>query len=312
MDVSDDLLQSEGWERFQRALGRRTERVGGVLRIRMPLPLGLSYWYSPRGGTASSRQPQATSTYCETLCVIADGPRALFSRGEFTEEQLAACSLQLAAPAVTRRQVEPEWTWRTSLDGSDGELLARMHEKHRYNIRVAMRHGVGVRRQTSGTFGDKAWRLLQETAKRQGISTHPRSYYETMMRVLPDTKLYIAEHDGAPLAAAIVAHYGDTATYLHGGSSYEHRQHMAPHLLHWTAMRAARDAGMRWYDWGGTSPPRAGMENGEWRMENSDWAGITRFKCGFGGEAVHHSPTRDLVFRPRWYRMLSWLARLRP
>ncbi len=38
---------------------------------------------------------------------------------------------------------------------------------------------------------------------------------------------------------------------------------------------------------------------------------MTRFKHGFGGEAVHHPPTMDLVFRPNWYRLLSLLARLR-
>ncbi|MDO8599272.1 MAG: peptidoglycan bridge formation glycyltransferase FemA/FemB family protein, partial [bacterium] len=222
----------------------------------------------------------------------------------------------LSTPLVLRRALEPEWTWRTSLDGTDDALLARMHEKHRYNVRLAERRGVGVRRQpaptmasgASATFGDDAWRLLQETARRQGISTHPRRYYETMLRELPQTTLYIAEREDEALAAAIVAYHGDTATYLHGGSSHAHRQHMAPHLLHWSAMRAARDAGMRWYDWGGVQPQ---IPDSRFQIPNSTWSGITRFKQGFGGEAVRHPPTRDLVFRPGWYRMLSWLARIR-
>lgn len=329
MGMTDgDLLQSEGWERFQRVLGRKTERVDGVLVIRMPLAFGWSYWYSPRGVIA--REPRDRSNPGHTV----------FWRAEFDPE-LSTLHSPLPTPLVLRRALEPEWTWRTSLEGTDDEILGRMHEKHRYNVRLAQKRGVVVRtisfssssrvepqrnREISGDRSEISplrslpahsgrndewqndfhvcWSLLQETATRQGIGTHPRAYYVTMLRELPRTTLWIAEHGGVAIACAIVTYHGDTATYLHGGSSHAHRQHMAPHLLHWQAMCDARDAGMRWYDWGGISPPRAGVES-------SDWSGMTRFKHGFGGEAVHHPPTRDLVFRPGWYRMLAWLAHVR-
>ncbi|MBI4143092.1 peptidoglycan bridge formation glycyltransferase FemA/FemB family protein [Candidatus Uhrbacteria bacterium] len=340
MDGADDLLQSEGWERFQRALGRKTERVGGVLAIRMPLPFGWQYLYSPR--SSFPRHPEVTPRdLTQALQRLTKGTSAIFWRAEFPSG-IGDLKFQISNPRVVRRALEPEWTWRTSLDGTDDALLARMHEKHRYNVRLAERKGVTVRavsffsssrvepqrnreisdrpeisllRSPSAYFGrnderweefDALWRLLQETARRQGISTHQRTYYETMVRTLSDTNAYVAEHLGTPIACAIVAYDGDTATYLHGGSSYEHRALMAPHLLHWHAMREARNAGMRWYDWGGIEPPASSFQ-----LPASSWQGLTRFKQGFGGEAVHHPPMRDLLFRPRTYRMLSWLARVR-
>jgi len=130
-----------------------------------------------------------------------------------------------------------------------------------------------------------------------------------MVQALPNVRLYIAEREGVPLAAAIVAYYGDTATYLHGGSSYEHRALMTPHLLHWQAMRDAKAAGMRWYDFGGIEPPKSAPSS---ELQATSWAGMTRFKQGFGGEVVHDPPTMDLVFRPNWYRLLSWMAKVRP
>ncbi|MFH1099215.1 MAG: peptidoglycan bridge formation glycyltransferase FemA/FemB family protein [Candidatus Uhrbacteria bacterium] len=386
---NDDLLQSNGWEKFQRALGRITHRVDSVLAVEMPLSFGLRYMYSPRGiinsrqlaptfrasGSTVDGEHDAGFNVHETSAIFwrAEHSSNLAPHGSPSKLQRSGAS-RLTTPLILRRLVEPEWTWRTSLVGSDDELLGRMHEKHRYNIRLAERRGVVVRMTPpphapppeeggkekqllpvhrrrgveekyfphlplgGGVRGggicprdlDSCWFLLQETAHRQGIATHPKTYYETMLRVLSrqstvnsqqdgtDCRLYLAEHDGVAIAAAIVAYYGDTATYLHGGSSYAHRALMAPHLLHWQAMRDARAVGMRWYEWGGIEPPPSlGRHSEEPRDEESHtihvgtWAGITRFKQGFGGEAVHHSPTRDLVFRPKLYRILSWLVRAR-
>ncbi|MBI4435002.1 peptidoglycan bridge formation glycyltransferase FemA/FemB family protein [Candidatus Uhrbacteria bacterium] len=380
--MNGDLLQSDGWERSQRALGRKTERVGGILAIEMPLPFGLRYWYAPRSG-ASGELIVDSGELLDRAAGIIRGTDAVFLRAEFGSElsppkadpPLAeTINYQLSTPLVLRRAVEPEWTWRVDLASSEEELLTAMRPKHRYNIRVAERQGVVARTvippsssraepQRSREISDRpeisplrpdaigtsvemtkwkndfvtCWNLLQETAQRQEIATHPRQYYETMLASLAKCKmqnakckiddtdclLYIAERNGEPLAVAIVAHYGDTATYLHGGSSYEHRAFMAPHLLHWQAMRDAKAAGMRWYDWGGIEPPKTEerrTQNGEPVLSSpsfrssvlrSVWSGMTRFKHGFGGEAVHHPPTMDLVFRPNWYRLLSLLARLR-
>ncbi|MDP3770702.1 MAG: hypothetical protein Q8R16_00185, partial [bacterium] len=118
---SRDLLQSEGWERFQAALGRKTVRVDGVLAIEMPLPFGGTYSYSPRA--SFSRKGSATAS--------------VFWRAESSDEGVT--------PRVLRRAVEPEWTWRTSLVGTDEERLVVMHEKHRYNMRLATKRGVVVR-----------------------------------------------------------------------------------------------------------------------------------------------------------------------
>lgn len=296
--------------------------MDGTLVIAMPLPFGLRYLYAPRGvcSLASSRPNKSASErrdLVKGMGNIARETSAVFWRAECptpptpsSRREGGEQNLYLTIPRVLRRAVEPEWTWRVSLEPDEGAMLAAMHEKHRYNVRLAQKRGVRV----SQCFGesvrqehsDAFWLLLQETAKRQGIVTHPESYYETMLRVfdhMSDVKclLYLDEREGAPCAAAIVVYYGDTATYLHGGSAHTQRQHMAPHLLHWTAMRDAKAAGMRWYDFGGVS-----LEDDEQR-----WSGMTRFKQGFGGEAVHHAPMCDLVFRRGWYTMLAALTQMR-
>ncbi|MDO8425543.1 MAG: peptidoglycan bridge formation glycyltransferase FemA/FemB family protein [bacterium] len=297
-----DLLQSQGWEQFQQALGRQTHRVGGVLAVAVPLPVRGSYLSCPRAACESS------------------AARAL-------AQEVGACFVRHegdgVSPRVMRRLVEPQHTWRVALDADSDAMLAAMHEKHRYNIRLAQRRGVAIRAvrtlsspphapgKARGGVDvrdfDACWSLLGDTAQRQRIRTHERQYYETMLDVLPDTHLYFAEREGTALAVAIVTYHGDTATYLHGGSLHEQRQHMAPHLLHWTAMRGAKQAGVRWYDFGGMS-----LQTDRNKPTAASWEGITRFKQGFGGECVTHPQTRDLIVQRGWYTVGGALVRLRP
>ncbi|MFH1430174.1 MAG: peptidoglycan bridge formation glycyltransferase FemA/FemB family protein [Candidatus Uhrbacteria bacterium] len=326
-----DLLQSEAWEQFQQALGHRTHRVGGVLCIAMPLPFGGTYLYSPRMATSDCGL-QTTAFVQELSKQI----RAVFWRAEFptppnppSQREEGEKNWEFVAPRVMRRLVEPRYTWRTSLEPSCEDMMAAMHEKHRYNIRLAERRGVTIRtsNKEQGTENNEDlevfWKLLQETASRQKIHTHARSYYETMLasfrqrttddglrqeRGTADCSLYLAEREGVPLATAFVVYYGDTATYLHGGSSYGERKHMAPHLLHWTAMQDAKAVGMRWYDWGGVEDPGSSDHR---QASSTSWSGMTRFKHGFGGEMVTHPPTQDLILRPARYTALAALARLR-
>ena len=106
-----------------------------------------------------------------------------------------------------------------------------------------------------------------------------------------------------PLVAGIVVDFGDTRTYLHGASSNEHREMMAPTFLHWEIMRDAKARGMRFYDWWGIAPDGSAMDH--------PWTGITRFKTGFPGERISSPGTYDIVLRPITYKMYNALRRVR-
>jgi lipid II:glycine glycyltransferase (peptidoglycan interpeptide bridge formation enzyme) len=93
----------------------------------------------------------------------------------------------------------------------------------------------------------------------------------------------------------LVTHFGEVATYLHGASSDDYREFMPNHLVQWEAILDAKRAGCTVYDFWGISP------NDD--PEHS-WAGITRFKKGFGGETIHFVGAFDYAFSPLWYNML--------
>ena len=77
-------------------------------------------------------------------------------------------------------------------------------------------------------------------------------YYQQLLKMFSDIKvtdalqltikLYIAEHEGQPLAAGLFSFFGDRVVYLHGASSNKDRQRMAPFALHWKVILHAQRA----------------------------------------------------------------------
>lgn len=274
------LLQSWAWGEFQRAEGRPVVRLGGTdadgrfvagwQLIRHRLPLGRAYCYAPRALLPD--QPEAARDLLAAVRAAALAQAAVFVRVDL------APRADLAAYGFRRRphSTQPDQELIVDLRPSEAELLAAMKPKTRYNIRLAERHGVVVEhhggRSALGHIAQDCYRLIALTARRQGIRPHPERYYRGMVAGLGDAGLLevaVARRQGEALAAALVVTFGSVATYLHGGSADVGGELMAPHLLHWRAMRRARARGCRAYNFGGVSPDRAA------------WAGLTRFKQGF-------------------------------
>jgi lipid II:glycine glycyltransferase (peptidoglycan interpeptide bridge formation enzyme) len=139
------------------------------------------------------------------------------------------------------------------------------------------------------------FRLTKEMAERNGIATHPEGYYRKMIESLPADmlKIYAAEYDGKIIAANLVVFYGDTAIYLHGASSNENRNVMAPFLLQWQAILDAKEKGFSKYDFGGVKTGNS----------SNSWAGITQFKTGFSlkTKPLVFPGSYDIIINPRKY-----------
>lgn len=332
------FLQSWDWSQFQEAIGRRVFRfrvdsgasendsgdtLGQFVLIEMPLPLGLRYAYVPRGPVVKLTDSGEVNAASVVSCVGA-------LRQKVARDGLAFAKVEwpwpLGAGAVTRGSaekwgfryaghVQPQHTVIANLTKTEEQLLAAMHQKTRYNIRVAEKHGVTVReasRQDAHLFEHDVevfWSMLDETASRDKFHTHERKYYRTMLDVLSPkkseglrTRLFFAEYDGRAVAAAMTGEFGDTVTYLHGASLAGDRKVMAPYLLHWHIMKDAKSRGFAKYDFWGVAPSDD--------PEHS-WAGITRFKTGFGGDRVEYLGAWELPGKTLWYTLYRYAKRLR-
>lgn len=137
--------------------------------------------------------------------------------------------------------VLPPDTFIVDIRAGGDEILKRMKPKTRYNIGLASRRGVRVRK--GGEKDLDLWmRLYRQTARRNGIVSHTRPYFEALLGHTSrdaDARLLIAEKGGAPLAAMFLSTSADRASYLYGASSDEGRSLMAPYALQWEAIRRA-------------------------------------------------------------------------
>ena len=202
----------------------------------------------------------------------------------------------------------------TSSAGKEA-LLAQMKPKTRYNIRLAGRKGVEVSSVTGGELLSAlpAWyEMYRETARRDGITIHPPSYYNRVVQTAvemgaagtaaPTLTLYTARHDNDLLAGIITASWNGVTTYLYGASTNLKRNLMASYALQWEAMKDAVTAGDHSYDMFGIPPtddPAHPMH------------GLYRFKTGFGGRIVHRAGAWDLPVRPIGTRAYHRVERLR-
>src|SRR3990167_8140330 len=88
---------------------------------------------------------------------------------------------EVVEPRVLIRQVPPKATLIVDLAKDEGTLLQEMHEKTRYNIRLAERQGVRANTMSVQEGFDAFWTLMQETARRDRIGLHAQDYYRKML-----------------------------------------------------------------------------------------------------------------------------------
>lgn len=315
LSLDGHLLQSLRWGEFKERHGWSVERVSvrvgearGFAQLLFKRRGPLSLAYLPRGPVVSAAAG-ATALFAavDELCrrstalsLIVEPDRPLPLTGTFRDHGF------VRGPA----HIQPSRTVKVPLLPDD-QMLDQMHQKTRYNVRLAKRRDVAVERvspnrETMRTF----YRLLQDTSERNAFGIHHYDYYFDFARIFgDDAVLLFALIDGSPVAGLISARFGDEAVYMYGGSSTVNRAHGAAFLLQFEAMRWARDRGCRRYDlWGIPAvDPVSTADAGERvaTTRGDDWRGLFRFKTGFGGEIVSYPATLERRYRPA----LAWLAR---
>lgn len=209
--------------------------------------------------------------------------------------------------------VQPRRTIKVSVQKSDEDLLGGMKPKTRYNVRLAQRRGVSVRRgdvRDVPTFYD----LLQETSIRDAFGVHSIEYFDDMLRVFgDDAAIFIAEFESEPAAALLALRSANEVIYMYGATATKFQRHMPAYLIQFAAMRWARDSGCESYDlWGiptSEAPPTTTGEGGHSLNVRDGMWGVYRFKQGFGGETVGYPGMFERVYLNS---LMSAWRRLRP
>jgi len=225
---------------------------------------------------------------------------------EFSVGQAVRSELERRGWKFSQDQIQFRNTVLIDLTPSENEMLRRMKQKTRYNIRLAQKKGVTAR---AGTVDDLPllFRMYAETSVRDGFLIREEGYYQTVWRsfmgvppsafsLQPFTEPLIAEVDGEPVGAVSMFYFDRQAIYLFGMSRETHREKMPNYLLQWEAMRRAKALGCRIYNlWG--APDEFNESDGLW--------GVFRFKEGLGGYVLRTIGAWDFTPNPMLYKMYT-------
>jgi len=305
-------LQLSTWGEFKKQFGWENQRVGVFVEGKLMagaqllyrkisgLPLRLAY--IPKGPLVDWQDQEQTRNLFTAIHQQARRHGAMLLRIEpelpDTPEHRRALAALGFTPAP--HSIQPRTTVWVDLTADEEQILARMKQKWRYNVRLARRKGVQVR--VGGTAEVEQFiQLMQVTGERKEFGVHTPEYYRRFWQLFAPSEravLLVAEFEQEILAGIMVARTGKKAYYFYGASGNKHRNLMPSHLLQWEAMRWAKARGCTSYDlWG--VPDEVGLDPA---AEIPDpplgmW-GVWRFKRGFGGEIVRYVGAWDKSYYP--------------
>lgn len=319
-----------GWEPmpfvWESAVGNRGSLAAAmILKKRIPvggLAARLSILYCPKGPLMDWSNSSLRKRVLDDLQTFAKKQGAIFLKIDpdvvlgtgipNTEGERPEAAGQAVMPELVRRdwryssdQIQFKNTVLIDLTVSEEELLGRMKQKTRYNLRLAEKKGLTVR---AGALADlpTLYKMYAETSVRDGFVIRDEAYYQTVWRAFmqnppsnvsyPSCEPLIAEVDREPVAAIFMFYFAGRAYYLYGMSRQVHREKMPSYLLQWEAMKRARAYGCAIYDlWG--APDEFNENDGMW--------GVFRFKEGLGGQVLRTLGAWDYAPNALWYKMYS-------
>ncbi|MDP9319881.1 MAG: peptidoglycan bridge formation glycyltransferase FemA/FemB family protein [Chloroflexota bacterium] len=299
------VMQSSAWAAIREQQGWSAEflRPAGAhaLVLWRPLPGGMRFGYCPRGPVASAAQlPEALVALAAHAKEIS-GALVLKVDPERTAEE-AGIALREAG-FVRGPDIQPVVaTLVLSLDRDDESLLAGFEKDTRWSVRQPEKRGVEIYQGTTDEDLIAFYDLYALTGRRAGFITRTQAYYRMVWRTLIEAglaTLWLAEHDGQPVAGAMTWHCGDREVYQYGATNDAGRKLYAAYGLLWRCIVEAHARGARTFDFGGipADPNDA----------SDPMHGPYLFKKGFDGAVRHWVGAHDAVPRSLAYRAFRLL-----
>jgi lipid II:glycine glycyltransferase (peptidoglycan interpeptide bridge formation enzyme) len=312
-------VQTWEWGDFQIGEGHKIYRLGVFDNEKMVSAYSVSFHKIPHTDYSIGtilRGPQVDEEMIKNVRKIAIDEKAIFVKFEPDVYQKtfdansnpSSFDVDMDFPYL---KISPKvafypYSYIVDLTLSEDELLAKMHSKTRYNIRIANRYGVKVYEKTDDAGFKTYLDLLFETTKRQGFYLHSRSYHENLWKTLKPTgmiHIMLSEYQGQVLSAFMLFTLKDKLFYPYGSSKFEHKEVMAQNLLMWEVIKFGQSLKLKKFDmWGSLGPDAQEGESGY---------GFHRFKQGYGGQLVQFIGTYDLIINPQFYKLYNLVDKYR-
>jgi len=183
--------------------------------------------------------------------------------------------------------VNPEKTLVLNLEKSTDEILRQMRKSTRYEIRRAEKCGIEIARGRDKKNLEIFWELHRQTFLRQKFVPFPKKNTEIELEIFGENaEIFSAKIDGKFFSSAIIL-FDKNAGYYHQGASI-YSKLPAAHAAIWAAILAAKSRGCREFNFWGIC---------EKEKKNHPWAGLSKFKRGFGGTEKNFLHAQDFPLK---------------
>lgn len=295
-------LQTNAWANFRKEWGNEIlkTKYGYLTLHKIPLTkykVGMFI-----------KGPTPTSKMLKELKKIGIKNNLIFIKLEpNTRKNEKIISLLKNSGAIPGKTLFTPTTFWINLKRTEEKLLKSFSSKTRYNIRLAQKHGVKIkvdstspRLRGAGNSFEKYLELMKDTVQRQGFYAHTKKYHQLMWKHLKKAKmahLLTATYKNKIITTWVLFENNGVLYYPYGASSIKHKKVMANNLMMWEAIKLGKKMGDHTFDlWG--------REEGK---------GFTRFKEGYRPEVVEFLGTWDLIINKPAYtvyklsEMIRWL-----
>lgn len=182
-------------------------------------------------------------------------------------------------------------TYTTLIDLQDDldTIQSRIKRKERYNIRRGLKDGPEVK--LCGAADIEIFRkLMWKLCSRRGVSPAPpqKDYFKRLWRVFSESeyiKLFLIYYNNIPVSGIFSFAFKNSVQVWKVGWSGEYASSKPNNVIHWEVIKWAKQNGFNYVDLVQIIPEhaKAFMRN---EKVGGPYAGVTKFKMGFGGKLV--------------------------
>lgn len=319
-------LQSYEWGEFRKKTGVKVIRKGRIHNGKIADGFTLTLHKVPKTRYYIGYLPKGNSPTEEILNElksIGEKENCIFIQLEPNLTQNSGIKIQDSKLKPAAHPLFTKYTFVLDLTPNETDLMAKMHSKTRYNIRVAEKHGVIVSEDNSEESFEEYLKLMNETTSRQGFYAHTNTYHKNLFeslskKAIPNTLSYHlfnakykpenpdernTKNDELTLTSWVLFVFKDHLYYPYGASSRQFREVMANNEVCWEAIKFGKKHGLSKFDmWGALGP----------EPDKTDpWYGFHRFKEGYGAELVEFVGSYDLIIKPSIYELYKVMDKLR-
>lgn len=191
------------------------------------------------------------------------------------------------------------------LNKSEEEILASMKPKWRYNIKLAEKNDIVVKKaEITDENIEIFYNLMMETTSRDSFSGNIKTFYKKFLNSSENNILFIAYKGEVPIAAWIFVYFWEVATYYYWASSSDkaYRNLMSPYLLQWIAIKEAKSRWCKLYDF---------LWIASANEENSSLAWVTDFKLKLTPDSREVSHSEIYINNKIKYNLIILLKKIR-